>query len=125
MHCDQHNFFNGVHSIATHISFLLVVHLVQQRTEPVFKGTVVHVGNDEVSNTVHSPFPQFLPLERKVAHVVWLQALEKVFFNAASSRYDCIDLGSQGMRNQGSTIRGGTHTHKKEALFEITRTILC
>ena len=66
--------------------FLLREHGVEDRDDPVLKGTVVAVGHDEVADAVHAFFPQVGALGAEGGKIGGGKAFDQVLFDAASRR---------------------------------------
>ena len=72
--------------------FLLREHGVEDRDDPVLKGTVVAVGHDEVANAVHAFFPQVGAVGAEGGKIGGGEAFDQVLFDAAGRRDDGGDV---------------------------------
>ena len=68
--------------------FLLGEHGVEDGDDPVFKGAVVAIGHDEVTDAVETPFAQAGAVGGKGGQVGGCEALDQVLLDAAGRRYN-------------------------------------
>ena len=66
--------------------FLLCEHGVEDRDDPVLKGTVVAIGHDEVADAIHAFFPQVGAIGAEGGEIGGGKAFDQVFFDAAGRR---------------------------------------
>lgn len=70
---------------------LFLSHALQDRHDPIFKLAIVVIGNDQVSNAVHAPFPKRRAIKCKVAEVGVAEAFDEIFLDPARGGTDSGD----------------------------------